>query len=129
MHTFGMKALKDTPCEKHFPNGCMQRDSLQRRRILLDSLECVHTSFVDLDLIFSEEESIYRQPSINTVNLYAKEVLNLGLLFLEFCDSVSEGDGNRIFRCLRYFLPLFKKFRSKKLCCGGIHTVGSRNPV
>lgn len=40
---------------------------------------------------------------------YAKELTSLGLLLLEFVDSVREGDGERIIRCWRYFLPIFKK--------------------
>ena len=48
-----------------------------------------------------------RQP-VDAVKEYAKEVLSLGLLFMEFNDSIREGDGCRILRCWRYFLPLFK---------------------
>lgn len=39
---------------------------------------------------------------------YAEELLGLGLLLMEFVDSVREGDGERIFRCWRFFLPIFK---------------------
>ena len=39
---------------------------------------------------------------------YARELLTLGLLYMEFIDGVKEGDGERIIRCLRYFLLLFK---------------------
>ena len=42
------------------------------------------------------------------VRAYAKEVLSLGLHLMEFVDSVHEACGERIFRCWRYFLPLFK---------------------
>ena len=39
---------------------------------------------------------------------YAKETLSLGLLLLEFKDAIREGDGSRVLRCWKYFLPLFK---------------------
>ena len=42
------------------------------------------------------------------VQAYAKEVLSLGLLLMEFVDGVREADGKRIIRCWKYFLPLFK---------------------
>ena len=42
------------------------------------------------------------------VRAYAKEVLSLGLLLMEFTDAVREGDGERITRCWKYFLLLFK---------------------
>ena len=44
---------------------------------------------------------------------YACEVLNLGLFFTEFHDSIKEADGNRILRCYRYLLPLFKSSNRK----------------
>ena len=39
---------------------------------------------------------------------YACEVLTLGLFLMEFIDGVREGDGNRIIRCRKLFLLLFK---------------------
>ncbi len=45
--------------------------------------------------------------AIDQVELYASDVLTLGLLYMEFTDAIQEGDGPRIIRCYRYFLPLF----------------------
>jgi L1 cell adhesion molecule like protein len=39
---------------------------------------------------------------------YAKDTLVLGLLLMEFNDSIREGDGDRIIRCWKFLLPLFK---------------------
>ncbi len=39
---------------------------------------------------------------------YAREVLSLGVLLMEFNNAIREGDGLRILRCWRFFLPLFK---------------------
>lgn len=41
------------------------------------------------------------------VLLYAREVLTLGLFYMEFHDAIREGDGERIIRCWRYLLLLF----------------------
>lgn len=38
----------------------------------------------------------------------ASEVLSYGLMYLEFCDSMREGDGLRILRCWRYLMLFFK---------------------
>ena len=46
---------------------------------------------------------------------YAKETLSLGLLLLEFKDAIREGDGSRVLRCWKYFLPLFKATGTQKL--------------
>lgn len=45
---------------------------------------------------------------------YAKELLTLGLLYLEFVDSIHEGDGYRILRCWKYFLLTFKATNKRK---------------
>ena len=39
---------------------------------------------------------------------YASEVLTLSLLNAEFEDAIKEGDGERVVRCWRFFLPIFK---------------------
>ena len=42
------------------------------------------------------------------VHAYSCESLSLGLLFLEFKDSIREGDGGRVMHVWQYFLLLFK---------------------
>ena len=108
MNLFSMNSLDDTPSEEFFPAQSVELDSLQRRRILLDALHKLLRRFVDLSVTFQEDVCSNEQRQVDTVHEYAKEVLSLGLLLLEFKDSVHEGDGNRILRCWRYFLPLFK---------------------
>ncbi len=39
---------------------------------------------------------------------YAKRLLGLGSFYMEFTDAIKEGDGQRVLRCWRYLLPLFK---------------------
>ena len=46
--------------------------------------------------------------AIDHINMYASRLLSLGLLLMEFNDGIHEGDGYRIIRCWRYFLPIFK---------------------
>ena len=112
MQMFRMESLDDTPSEEFFPNESLQRDSVQRRRTLIDALHKLYNRFVDLKLLFKEGLSTETHQTLDTVNEYAKEVLSLGLLLMEFNDSVRVGDGRRILRCWRYFLPLFKlRFR------------------
>ena len=41
--------------------------------------------------------------------VYAKELLSLGLLYHQFKDAIREGDGDRVFLCWKFFLPIFKK--------------------
>jgi L1 cell adhesion molecule like protein len=107
-----MEALDDTPshellCEE-------SADSLQRRNSLLKATDLIVRKFVDIGY---NDEKKKRQTKKQQekekaehdgVNAYACEVLTLGLFLMEFADGVKEGDGNRIIRCWKYFLLLFK---------------------
>lgn len=109
MKTFGMLALDDTPSSKtFFPDGCTELDSLKRCQILMLGLREIVKRFVDLDLTFGEHVVVRPRKEKDLVNEYACDLLSLGLLLMEFNDGVREGDGNRILRCWRYFLLLFK---------------------
>jgi len=44
----------------------------------------------------------------DSVLFYAKKYFHLDFFFMEYIDSIKEGDGDRIFRCWRYMLLLFK---------------------
>ena len=39
---------------------------------------------------------------------YATKLLSLGLFYVEYCDAIKEGDGDRVLCCWRYLLPLFR---------------------
>ena len=42
---------------------------------------------------------------------HAKCILSLGCFYLEYSDSIREGDGERVLRCWRYLLPMFHSSR------------------
>ena len=43
--------------------------------------------------------------------MYACELMSLCLLYSDFRDRVREGDGDRVFLCWKFFLPIFKADR------------------
>ena len=45
---------------------------------------------------------------------YAKQVVSLGLLYMEYSDGIREGDGDRIIRCWRYMLLIFRATNKRK---------------
>ncbi len=45
---------------------------------------------------------------VDSVQEYARDVLSLGLLYLEFTDAIRDGNGSRILRCWRYLLLVFR---------------------
>lgn len=61
------------------------------------------------------------EPDVNVrvndrVHLYALQVLNLGLLWHGFNDSIQEGDGNRIMTYYKFLLNVFKVGRCFNYC-------------
>jgi L1 cell adhesion molecule like protein len=41
------------------------------------------------------------------IEVYARDVLSLGVFYWEYSDSIREGDGERLLCCWRYMLPIF----------------------
>ena len=39
---------------------------------------------------------------------YTMRLLGLGCFYMEYADAIKEGDGERVIRCWRYLLPIFK---------------------
>ena len=71
----------------------------------MDALEKLVTKFVNLQITFPEDEHT-SNIRVDTVEVYAKEVMSLGLLLMEFRDAIREGDGSRIFLLLPIFFAL-----------------------
>ena len=113
LHLFGMKNRDDTPSIPLFPEGCLQFHRSQRNSLLLTAAQNIVENFVDIAYGLQNDSS---HSSNDHVKEYACDVLNLGLMLMEFNDSIREGDGERIIRCWRYLLPLFKVSGRKNYC-------------
>lgn len=107
MTEFEMSSVDDTPSSKHFTEDSVEFDPIKRRDILLTAVNKVTDKFVDF--------SIGKRRADKSTNVakdrqlaYACDVLMLGLLYMEFTDAIREGDGERILRCWRYLLLVFK---------------------
>lgn len=98
-----MSSLEGEPSSPLFPPGSSGCSPQARKDIFLQGIRQVVNRFVDVSFPAPTSAS-----DDDHVQAYAREVLSLGLLFLEFTDAIREGDGLRILRCWKYFLPLFK---------------------
>jgi len=103
MNTFGMESLDDCPSHPMF-NDFLDLTTEQRTESFLVNVRTV----VDKHFNFTTSKSH------DSVLSYAEEVFSLGLFLMEFIDSVHEGDGNRILRCWRYMLLMFKASNKTK---------------
>jgi len=64
--------------------------------------------YIDLSTTFKEASSTGEKSSGGTAYDYTCEVLSLGLLFLNFKDSIREGDGDRTLLIWKYLMLVFK---------------------
>ena len=103
MQLFNMSSLDDEPSLQYFPQESMKLTSQHCWKLMILAIKKIIDSFVDISYPKASTEE-----DEDNVCAYAKEVMSLGLLLMAFIDGICEGDGERIIRCWRYFLPLFK---------------------
>ena len=78
------------------------KEDKERKEILLKISADIVDKFIDFSYNRSDKST-----SNDLVQEYAIQILSLGFFYLEFSNSVKEGDGERILRCWRYLLPIF----------------------
>lgn len=83
MEILGMENLEDDPSQQILPPDVWLHDKCERRDILLSVAGVVVNEYVDLSM-FDYEEKL---PS-DRVHAYAKELLTLGLFYLEYSDAI-----------------------------------------
>lgn len=104
-----MNSIDDTPSlvEHGHSESSNSQDNVwmlplsQRKDLLITICKDIIDSFV----IFSFNNRTVQ--SDDQVFNYAQQILSLGCFYLEFCDAIKEGDGERVIRCWRYLLPIF----------------------
>ena len=111
MQLLGMSTMDEMPSSHYVPNAeslWMETDD-QRKGVLNRVAMGVVDSFVNL----SFNSLLRTDDSPDKIYLHANCLLSLGCLYLEFRDAIKEGDGERVIRCYRYMLPMFKGARRK----------------
>ena len=126
-----MSSLDDTPCASLFPKESSTLDPLQRRNDTIAALQKVVKKLVDVAVPSTASEGKPQNQQTqnvsqkykrnkgkeapekkanedDTVLEYARDILSLGLLYMEFMDAIRVGDGSRILRCWRYLLFIFR---------------------
>ena len=93
------------------------KSTSERSEILCDLSHHIVNEYVDLMVVYKEPEplksppqppSAMQDPNLGTVCEHTREVLSLGLLYLDFKGAVREGDGDRVLLVWKYFFLLFK---------------------
>ena len=61
-----------------------------------------------VDLSYTPRKTQKKRTGLDHKQEYAKEVLTLGLFYMEFQDAIREGDGIRVIRCWKFLLLWFR---------------------
>ena len=86
MKTFGMKKIDNKPDENMFPSDT------EKSEVLQVAVKKMLTDFVDLSFPVKPKK---RSHSMDYVHEYGKDALTMGLLYIEFKDTIREGEMGR----------------------------------
>lgn len=120
-----MSNLEDLPKHPKIADGIdtwMQTDS--ERKMILEEV-CMDI----IDQYTTLEFNKGYADSTDGVFAYAKQVLTLGCMYLEYSDAIREGDGKRIKCCQKYFLPIFIAAGRKNYAIEFFHTIAQHEFV
>ena len=103
-----LESLDDTPKSAIFSEeNFLDASSSQREEIFMSSVkELVSSNVYEFLLGKSSNEN-------DEVLVYGKELLSLGMLYLDFSDAIKEGDGT-LLRCWKYLLLVFQATNKNK---------------
>ena len=101
-----MKTPDSTPAPDILSQDTWMLSEQERKRVLKTICNSVVTKFTNFHLPVTPSDSQLNYS--DQILGYAKELMSLGLFYMEYTDAVHEGDGDRVLRCWRYLFPLFK---------------------
>ena len=117
-----MNKLDDEPVCDELPEDFWLYSDDEKSKVLDAVAENIITELVDLSLSFDGGKS---KTSSDHVFEYAREVLSLGLLYMNYRDSIKEGDGNRVILTWKFMLPIFAATLRKNYAIEAFHTLSN----
>ena len=109
-----MSSLEEVPYKNITLEEVKTMNDLEKIAILHDISSHLVDQYIDLATMFKDTSVTTGEKSTGgTAYDYTCEVLSLGLLFLNFKDSIREGDGDRILLMWKYFMLIFKAMGHK----------------
>lgn len=116
-----MKSVNETPHDSVIENAQqVWMKPKSERKVCLDNLcQKVYDQFISLSPNSTSKKYVHNQSDL--ISSYSIQLLRLCTLYMEFADAIREGDGERVFRCWRYFLPLFCASHSFNYSCEALY--------
>ena len=119
LSTFGIKSLSETPDDSVLPGTLWMKPKEERKEWLDKMCMKVYDKFLCLSVDSFGGEYVHTDD--DSVSSYAIQLLRIGCLYMEFADAIREGDGQRVLRCWRYFLPVFRASHSTNYACEALN--------
>ena len=108
MEYLEMKSISDMPIHFQLTDELWLESKDKREDVLITISKEIALMYGNINANSPTEEV-----TGDKVQCYAMSMLSLGLLYMEYCDSIREGDGHRILRCWRYLMLVFKTTKRK----------------
>ena len=108
LHYLSMDKLDDKPSADKIPDpdNAWMLPKEERQKQLYTICQAIVQQFVSFK--YNGDSPRNLRPPSDLIRQYAVHILSLGAFYMEYRDAISEGDGDRILRCWRYLLPIFK---------------------
>lgn len=103
MKNLGMSTLDDIPTVGDFTSDSWMMSDDDRKSALYHFCQEIIAEYVHQPL-----NPVLADDIDDKVQEYAKELMSLGILYLNYKDAIKEGDGGRVLALWKYLLPIFK---------------------
>lgn len=107
MKELQMSSLEDDPQSCMIPENVSELSTEERNEILNNIAENLVNELVDLSPTFQVKKE-QPKPDEDHVFEYARELVSLGLLYMNYRDAIREGDGLRVLLVWKFMLPIFR---------------------
>ena len=104
-----MQSVSDVPVHRQLKEDLWIQENETRSDIPKGVVNDLVHLYVDFETTFCDDKLHQRDEQSDKYKSYATDLLSLGLFYLEFADSIKEGDGQRIIRCWRFLLVCCKE--------------------
>ena len=101
MQKLKMEALNSSPSVSVFDIGNTKDE---KKKCITKFSEKIASEYVDLSA-FNADRKVDQQDHVHE---YAKEIMSLGLFYMEYQGAIREGDRDRVFNCWKYMLIMFR---------------------
>ena len=106
MELLHMNSLDDEPSNSSLvPEDDWTNDPDIRTDTLYAVSSKIVKTFVDIRSDFTPETTDWDNDKVLE---YSRLLLSVGLIYLEYCDAIKEGDGMRVLRCWRFLFLIFR---------------------